>query len=224
MTISETAFLLYAELLRYWNAPRFFLRLQREAWYRQMLRTWTNTLHIRPGDAVLEVGCGPGLLSIYLAQQGTSVIGFDRSVAMILAATQAAMPMHFDVIFESGDAHSLPYANASFSHVISSSLINIVSSPIDILREMSRVTRPGGTLSLLVPAEAMTLKTARSFARSNNLKGPAYVLLLLWSIHAPKMTQQQVTGLIREVVGLQLRHINYDLGGMVLVADCTREG
>lgn len=223
MHLCEKIFLLYADIARRWDQANFFRQLQGVEWYSGMLQSWADSLGIGPGDTVLEVGCGPGLLTVYLAKQGCSVIGIDRSAAMIRAAVKAATPMNVDVRFDSGDAGSLPYATASFSHVISSSLINIVSSPVEILREMSRVTCVGGTVSFLIPADTMTLKEARIFARSRNLLGFSNIAILLWATQAPKMTRKQVEEIVSEVGGLHIRKINYGLNSMVIMAVCSKD-
>lgn len=213
----------YADFSRRWNAPDFFRRVQSLEWYSQMLQTWTDALGIRPAEPVLEVGCGPGLLTCYLAKQGALVTGLDRSAAMIRVAAKAAMQMGVEAVFESGDACALPYATRSFAHVIASSLINIVPTRVTALREMSRVTDAGGTVSFLVPSDTMTLEQARTYARSRQLSGFSYISLLLWAARAPKMTTKQVTQTVREVENLQLSRISHYLGGMATAAVCVKK-
>jgi ubiquinone/menaquinone biosynthesis C-methylase UbiE len=223
MTLCEAVSLQYADFFRRWNTAGFFLRIQGVQWYSQMLQTWADSLGVRAGDSILEVGCGPGLLTDYLARQGALAVGIDRSEAMIRIAIKAAEEMGIAGVFESGDACALPYASQTFSHVIASSLINIVPSRADVLREMSRVADTGGTVSFLVPSDTMTPDGARAYARGRRLRGFSYIAMLLWAVRAPKMTLNQVEEAVQEVEGLQLGRISRYLDGMVTAVVCTKE-
>jgi ubiquinone/menaquinone biosynthesis C-methylase UbiE len=107
-----------------------------------------------PEDAkVLEVGCGTGAMSRFLAQRedfNGQVIGVDQSSRFIEAASQFA---HSEKIgervgFAIGDAHCLDFPVGYFDAVIAHTLISHVTEPIRVLREMARVTRPGGMVAI----------------------------------------------------------------------------
>ena len=107
-----------------------------------------------PDDAkVLEVGCGTGAMSRFLAQREDfkgQVIGVDQSSSFIEAANRFA---HGEKIgerigFSIGDAHCLDFPAGHFDVVIAHTLISHVTEPIRVLREMARVTRPGGTVAI----------------------------------------------------------------------------
>ena len=107
-----------------------------------------------PDDAkVLEVGCGTGAMSRFLAQREEfkgQVIGVDQSSSFIEAANRFA---HGEKIgerigFSIGDAHCLDFPAGHFDVVIAHTLISHVTEPIRVLREMARVTRPGGTVAI----------------------------------------------------------------------------
>jgi SAM-dependent methyltransferase len=100
---------------------------------------------------VLEVGCGTGAVTRSLARredfQG-SILGVDQSQTFIEAATRHA---HYEKInhrvdFLVGDAHALDLPSNSFDAVIAHTLISHVTHPIKVLREMARVTKPGGVV------------------------------------------------------------------------------
>jgi ubiquinone/menaquinone biosynthesis C-methylase UbiE len=102
-----------------------------------------------PGTTVLEVGCGPGHLSIELAQNyGLNLTGLDLDPAMIeRARTNAETTSHIvepGPAFVLGDVAALPFDDASFDLVVSTLSMHHWSDPAAGLAEIARVLRPGG--------------------------------------------------------------------------------
>jgi SAM-dependent methyltransferase len=102
-----------------------------------------------PGDRVLEVGSGPGHLSIRMARQlGLDVTGLDLDPAMIEVARanaeQVAGAADRRPSFTLGDVASLPFPDASFDVVVSTLSMHHWSDPRAGLSEIGRVLRPGG--------------------------------------------------------------------------------
>lgn len=94
----------------------------------------------RPGERVLDLAAGTGTSSESFADAGVGVVPCDFSIGMVRVG-KARRP---DLPFVAGDATALPFADASFDAVtISFGLRNVVD-PEAALREMLRVTRPGG--------------------------------------------------------------------------------
>ncbi len=102
-----------------------------------------RALDLRPGERVLDLAAGTATSSAALARTGADVVGCDFSLGMLRVGRRAA---HEGVELVAGDALHLPFADASFDAVtISFGLRN--THDIDLaLREMRRVTRPGGRL------------------------------------------------------------------------------
>jgi demethylmenaquinone methyltransferase/2-methoxy-6-polyprenyl-1,4-benzoquinol methylase len=99
-------------------------------------------LDLKPGDRVLDLGAGTGVSTAELARSGAYAVGADLSLGMLRAghASRPAVPLL------AADALRLPFPDATFDAVtISFALRNIVD-PDAALREMARVTRPGGRL------------------------------------------------------------------------------
>lgn len=99
-------------------------------------------LELRPDSAVLEVGSGLGLLAKEVAVQVPQgeVIGVEYSTAQLARAPQEVPPLRF----LQGDAHALPFEAERFDVVYCRYVLEHVADPVQVLREMRRVLKPGG--------------------------------------------------------------------------------
>ncbi|MEJ3748307.1 demethylmenaquinone methyltransferase [Actinomycetes bacterium KLBMP 9797] len=105
-------------------------------------RATREALALQAGQRVLDVGAGTGVSTEELAQSGAYAVGLDISIGM-LTAGRRVRPF---VPLLAGDALRLPFPDESFDAVtISFALRNVVDSAA-ALRELARVTRPGGRL------------------------------------------------------------------------------
>ena len=89
---------------------------------------------------VLDVGCGTGVLLEELADYGTPTVGLDRSGPMLENAREK-LP---GTPLVRGDAASLPFGDDSFLGTVSNSALHYLPDPAVAVREMVRVTKPGG--------------------------------------------------------------------------------
>jgi ubiquinone/menaquinone biosynthesis C-methylase UbiE len=95
---------------------------------------------------VLDVGCGTGNYAIKLAQMGFEVVGVDKSTEMLKIARQKVKESGLSVELILCDARHLPFANEEFDAVISVATLEFISSPLEAVDEMFRVTRKGGKI------------------------------------------------------------------------------
>ena len=111
---------------------------------------WIEGLGLRPGARVLEIGCGAGLLAVALAQRGLCVQAIDAAEAMVELARQHALATGTAVRLSVnvGDACALAFADASFDLVLAIGVMDYLTRPELAMREMARVTRPGGHVIL----------------------------------------------------------------------------
>jgi demethylmenaquinone methyltransferase/2-methoxy-6-polyprenyl-1,4-benzoquinol methylase len=103
-------------------------------------RATRSALQVGPGDMVLDLAAGTAVSTVELGRSGAWCVAADFSVGMLHAGRQRPVPK------VAADATLLPFADAVFDAVtISFGLRNVVDSSAG-LREMARVTRPGGRL------------------------------------------------------------------------------
>jgi ubiquinone/menaquinone biosynthesis C-methylase UbiE len=107
------------------------------------------TKFIDPTLRVLDVGCGPGDLSIRISQQCHELRGVDVTPEMIRIAEEKAAFEPANVYFQQADACDLPFEDHSFDTVMSVNALQTMIRPEMAIMEMSRVLKPGGELLLI---------------------------------------------------------------------------
>ncbi len=104
---------------------------------------------LEPHHRLLDVGCGPGTVSVDLAGRVGEVVGVDTSAAVVEAARATAADAGRDnASFSVADAYALPFPDASFDVVHAHQLLQHLTDPVAALREMRRVARPGGWVAV----------------------------------------------------------------------------
>lgn len=107
--------------------------------------------HLRNGDDLLDVGCGPGTITLDLAEAvgAGTVIGVDAVEAPLESARRHARDRGDTATrFEVADVHELPFDAGQFDVVHAHQVLQHLSDPVAALREMARVTRPGGIIAV----------------------------------------------------------------------------
>lgn len=121
--------------------------LQMGRWSRRLAPLLIEFAGIHQARLVLDVGCGTGNLSVTLARNEKieSIRGLDFSEAYVAYARRHNTDTRIE--FDVGDACTLPYPDASFDHSLSMLLLQFIPRAEQAVREMRRVTRPGGTVA-----------------------------------------------------------------------------
>ena len=110
------------------------------------LRTGVAAGWLRARTRVLDIGCGAGTNSIFLARSGFRASGVDLAPAAIDAARRRADRAGVRVDFRVADALHLPYRTGTFGGLVDVGCFHTLPPPLrrDYARELARVTRPGG--------------------------------------------------------------------------------
>ncbi|MGH3752415.1 MAG: methyltransferase domain-containing protein [Pseudonocardiaceae bacterium] len=105
--------------------------------------------HLQPGQQVLDVGCGPGTITIDLARLVApgSVVGIDNEPAPLGPARADAHGVR-NVTFAVGDVYQLDYPDGTFDIVHAHQVLQHLAQPVAALREMRRVCQPGGYVAV----------------------------------------------------------------------------
>ncbi len=114
---------------------------------------------IQPGERVLEVGCGTGVLCRWLARgtgNGNLIVGMDVNAFFLREAAEIARRegLESTVTFQEGSAESMPFDDSSFDVAFSSTVVQRVNADL-MLPEMVRVAKPGGRVAVLGHAHDM---------------------------------------------------------------------
>lgn len=103
---------------------------------------------VRRGDRVVDVGCGPGVLTVPLVERcgPANVAAVDPSGSFV-EATRALVP---DADVRQASAEDLPFDDGAFDVALASLVVHFMTDPVAGLREMGRVTRAGGVVAATV--------------------------------------------------------------------------
>lgn len=155
--------------------------------------------HVQPDARLLDVGCGPGTITVDLARLAPddTVVGIDRSedvLAEARAAAAAAGVTNLEIAV--GDVYSLGYGDDSFDVVHAHQVLQHLSDPVAALREMGRVCRPDGLVAVrdsdysaftwwpVLPELDEWLRIYQAVARGNDAEPDAGRRLKSWALEA----------------------------------------
>jgi SAM-dependent methyltransferase len=112
-------------------------------------------LEVRPGDTVLDAGCGEGRHCFGALEHGARVVGLDLDLASLRPAVGGLRKRGEELgslgAMIQGDTFRLPFRDESFDKVICSEVMEHVHDYTAAARELARVTKPGGALAVTIP-------------------------------------------------------------------------
>jgi len=140
--------------------------------YLQMVRTLIKEAELRPGEAVLEIGCGSGVLARWLARRTAGrnrITGVDINPYLLREAKALAQQEGLEgaIEFRDGNAEELPFSDNSFEVVMSVTVIEEADAD-RMLAEMVRVTKPSGRVAVI--ARALDMAFPMNLPLSASLK------------------------------------------------------
>lgn len=160
---------------------------------------------LTPTDRLLDVGAGPGTITVDLAERVAHVTATEVGEAE-LDLTRATAVQHGaqNIDFRTADVHALPFADDTFDVTHAHQVLQHVGDPVQALREMARVTKPGGIVAVRdsdyagfcwwpqLPALDHWLSVYYAAARANGGEPDAGRRLLSWA-HAAGLRDVQAT-------------------------------
>jgi SAM-dependent methyltransferase len=130
-----------------------------------------------PDDTVLDVACGPGLVVAAFARVARHATGIDVTPAMLARARELTADLA-NVTLDHGEVLPLPYADGTFSIVVSRFAFHHFADPGAVLAEMRRVCRPGGRIVVCDLTASDDPAKAAAFHRIEMLRDPSHVRAL----------------------------------------------
>ncbi len=132
-----------------------------------------------PGDTVLDLACGGGIIVCAFAPEVKHATGIDMTPAMLDRARQLAAEKGLaNVSWDQGDVGSLPYADGAFDIVVTRFSMHHFLDPLLVLREMVRVCAPGGRVVVVDMHASEDPAKAIEWNRLEKLRDPSHVRCL----------------------------------------------
>src|SRR5712692_7637246 len=127
--------------------------------YAGVIRSLIEEVHLQPGETILDVGCGSGVLDRWLARHtggAHRIVAVDIHRTLLHEAAALAKKDGLEQIieFREGNAEAIPFPDNSFDVAMSATVMELLDAD-RMLREMIRVTKPGGRVAIVVRAVDM---------------------------------------------------------------------
>ncbi|MCW2832339.1 MAG: class SAM-dependent methyltransferase [Nocardioides sp.] len=124
-----------------------------------MLTVDFDRLGLRPGERVLDMGCGAGRHAFEMYKRGADVTAFDQDADELAVVREwfgamkeaGEVPAGAEADTKEGDALALPFADGEFDRVVAAEVLEHIPADIAAIEELVRVLRPGGTMAVSVP-------------------------------------------------------------------------
>ena len=150
-SVPEEKEAILGNMAHYYDMLGFFWFQGRE---KEIRRMTVEMAGIKPGDSVLEIGCGTGSLTLVAkAQAGRTgkVCGIDAAPEMVAVAQGKAVKAAVDIDFKQGFLQEIPFPDQSFDQVLCSFMIFHTSQGVRVkgFAEIARVLKPGGRVFIL---------------------------------------------------------------------------
>jgi ubiquinone/menaquinone biosynthesis C-methylase UbiE len=179
--------------LSIFQPSKLFERINNLPWYQGLLEMWVDEAKITPKNKILELGSATGTLSEYLSKR-YKVTSVDMSPKMI----ERAKNRYPHIDFQVANASNLPFENETFDVVLASSLINVVDNKQQVLSEMLRVCKRGGSVILLFPLDGFTNEELSKVSIAFELEGFSKMALKMWHKLAKKISLDSLELLSKE--------------------------
>lgn len=131
--------------------------LRERWWTAEFTEFLAETLRPRPGNRILDVGCGEGLAEVSLGRLHISqirLVGIDLVVGKVIAALRETKAHNQRVGFAAADASRLPFTDGSFDSLFCIAVLQHIADPDTAVAEFARATAPNGRIMAVEPDNA----------------------------------------------------------------------
>lgn len=175
-------------------------------------------LGITRGARVLDLGCGDGTTALPAARRGAEVLGVDIARNLVDAATRRAREEGLaNCRFQVGDATNLSDLEArSFDLVVSFFGAMFAPKPFDVAKEMVRVTRPGGRITMgnWIPGDPTLVAQILRISSSYTPPPPeGFVSPMTWGVEAQVIERFTAAGIARERIAFSRDTFRFEFPG-----------
>lgn len=179
------------------SAPENYQRFFVPAIGEPMARHTLNVAQLRPGEHVLDVGCGTGVVARLAAgmvgPEGT-VAGLDVNAGM-LAVARSVTPGDSPIEWHEASAEAMPFPDAAFDAVLCQLSLQFVPDRAMAVREMRRVLKDGGRLVITLPGPAAELFQVMADAMGRKMAPQAAgFVLAVFALHQKPELESLLTG------------------------------
>lgn len=162
-----------------------------------------SQLNIKPGMEVLDLGCGDGTTAIPEARLGANVLGVDIAANLVAAGNKRAKEEGLSNIrFQEGDAADLSVLeDHRFDAVVTIFGAMFASRPLDVAKEMVRVTKPGGKIVMgnWIPGDPTLVAQILKISSAYTPAPPAgFISPMLWGVEEEVIARFTAAGVKKE--------------------------
>ena len=173
-------------------------------------------LGISKGMDVLDLGCGDGTTAIPAAKLGANVLGVDIAGNLVMAGNQRAKEAGLDnCVFQEGDATELQGLNdQQFDLVVTIFGAMFAPKPMDVAKELVRVTRPGGRIVMgnWIPGDPTLVAQILKISSSYTPPPPeGFISPMLWGVEDHVVERFGAAGVAKEDISFSRETFNFEI-------------
>jgi SAM-dependent methyltransferase len=177
-----------------------------------------DAIGIRAGMKVLDLGCGDGTTAIPAARAGAEVLGVDIARNLVDAGKRRAAEAGLSNIrFQHGDGCNLAdLENKSFDRVVSVFGVMFAPKPFDVAKEMVRVTKPGGRITMgnWIPGDPTMVAQILKICSAYTPPPPeGFISPMLWGVEANVRERFVAAGVAADKVRCDKDQFTFDFAG-----------
>ena len=138
-----------------------------------------NALGVAGDGNLLDVACGPGVVTAALAKAAKNITAFDATPAMLQKAQiRCKLANLTNVCFQEGDAQKMPFTDAVFDGVVTRLAIHHFADPTKVIAEIYRVLKPGGRAVIIDVIVSNDTEEAALQNAIETIRDPSHVRML----------------------------------------------